>query len=970
MKKHFLLLLMALMSMAGYALDISNFNVTIRGTGAFEYNGAAQEPIQLIVQMSNATDPLTEGVDYEVVYYAANGTTEIEIDDIVAAGNYYVAARGIGDNAGSETQKLLFEVAPKTIAVGMNAALPEYEFIYDGEEKEFEDGAITLTWGEGEGAIELEAGDNKDFTIAYESNINAGNADDAEGPKVILTGRGNYKGTLELGFTIDPKDLPANNVEGAYTFVATAPTYTGADVTDLPTITVMDGETELNMNTDFKVLWNNAEVAPKNAGNYVATIVGIGNYTGEIASPMTEGNPDWKFTVAQKALMIYVQDVEKVYDGVDASLEEAELVFNGLVDDNETNEATKALYTAAWDEGVVASKNVDSYAMVPVLVGDAPINYDVTLLNTGSYTITKRPVTVTAQDIQKTYTGAAQIVAPEELVAVVEDAEYDGDELVSESGLITGDDLDGLFEVELKEGVVIKEQANDAYAGAVQVVVDEAAAESNYEILPVAGNVVVGAKELILIAGTFTKEYGYSIDFTKDFTVVNNASMKAADFATTPTFKVTDATGTEYAAGSVLEIGTYTVEITNPEAIVPAGSNYEFTNDADHLFTGELTITQKTLNIEINTVNLNIGDGYEELNRYASTKPYEKVGDDVIDFSYAFTERVSLSEGENPVIQAEQEIDEESGLILNAVTGVVADSYAEGDATHENPLNDNWKYIFNFTMGGIKLGAAQTLYLDPTDAQLAQKIADAAASEEEYAVSFDHLEMNIGEWYAMVLPFDIDPKEMVAAADRYVIFNELNKAGTTDQNFKFTLKFEPIPAGTPFLVKFAANADDAEDAVVDWSEFDFGEEATFEIKDGIEATVTDFVTFDGTYTAFSMQNNKNGENEADLQDRVWWLCDTGYNGKNTWLKPTNKPHTVAPMEAYLIAADGWTTYAPSFTVEDFDGQTTAIKSLSADKINNLNVVADGWYTVGGMKLQGAPTQKGVYINNGKKVVVK
>lgn len=392
------------MSTAGYALDISNFNVKIQGTGAFEFNGAAQAPISLVVQMSNATVPLTEGEDYEVVYYAANGTTQIEIDDIVNAGNYYVAARGIGDNAGSETQKLLFEVTPKNIA-GMAAALPEeYEFIYDGEEKEFEDGDITLTWGEGEEAIELEAGDNKDFTIAYESNTNAGNAGDAEGPKVILTGRGNYKGTLELGFTIDPKDLPANNVEGAYTFVATAPTYTGADVTDLPTITVMDGETELNMNTDFKVLWNNEDVAPKNAGNYVATIVGIGNYAGEIESPVTEGNSDWKFTVAQKALMIYVQDVEKVYDGVDASLEEAELVFNGLVDDNEANEATKALYTAAWDEGVVASKNVGSYAMVPVLDGeDAPINYDVTLLNTGSYTITKRPVTVTAQDIQKTW---------------------------------------------------------------------------------------------------------------------------------------------------------------------------------------------------------------------------------------------------------------------------------------------------------------------------------------------------------------------------------------------------------------------------------------------------------------------------------------------------------------------------------------------------------------------------------------
>ena len=29
-----------------------------------------------------------------------------------------------------------------------------------------------------------------------------------------------------------------------------------------------------------------------------------------------------------------------------------------------------------------------------------------------------------------------------------------------------------------------------------------------------------------------------------------------------------------------------------------------------------------------------------------------------------------------------------------------------------------------------------------------------------------------------------------------------------------------------------------------------------------------------------------------------------------------------------------------------------------------------WYTLDGMKLQAAPTKKGVYIMNGKKVVVK
>jgi hypothetical protein len=75
------------------------------------------------------------------------------------------------------------------------------------------------------------------------------------------------------------------------------------------------------------------------------------------------------------------------------------------------------------------------------------------------------------------------------------------------------------------------------------------------------------------------------------------------------------------------------------------------------------------------------------------------------------------------------------------------------------------------------------------------------------------------------------------------------------------------------------------------------------------------------------------------------------------------------MEAYLTAeGKTWTSYAPNITVEDFDGQTTAIKSLSADEIHGLNV--KGMYNLNGMKMNNVPTQKGVYIVNGKKVVIK
>ena len=39
-------------------------------------------------------------------------------------------------------------------------------------------------------------------------------------------------------------------------------------------------------------------------------------------------------------------------------------------------------------------------------------------------------------------------------------------------------------------------------------------------------------------------------------------------------------------------------------------------------------------------------------------------------------------------------------------------------------------------------------------------------------------------------------------------------------------------------------------------------------------------------------------------------------------------------------------------------------------VNDNDNVNDGWYTIDGRKLQGKPTQKGVYIMNGRKVVIK
>ena len=52
-----------------------------------------------------------------------------------------------------------------------------------------------------------------------------------------------------------------------------------------------------------------------------------------------------------------------------------------------------------------------------------------------------------------------------------------------------------------------------------------------------------------------------------------------------------------------------------------------------------------------------------------------------------------------------------------------------------------------------------------------------------------------------------------------------------------------------------------------------------------------------------------------------------------------------------------------------NGETTAIGTLDT-KTGEVTFDSEAWYTLGGVRLSGKPSKKGLYINNGKKVIVK
>ena len=133
----------------------------------------------------------------------------------------------------------------------------------------------------------------KDYTVSYSNNTNAGKA------TVTITGKGNYTGNATPAeFTINPA-----SIEGALVADIDDMAYTGSALK--PEVTVTLEDTALVKDTDFKVDYNNNI----NAGTATVTITGTGNYTGEL--PVAE------FTINPASIKDaeVTEIVDKIYNG-------------------------------------------------------------------------------------------------------------------------------------------------------------------------------------------------------------------------------------------------------------------------------------------------------------------------------------------------------------------------------------------------------------------------------------------------------------------------------------------------------------------------------------------------------------------------------------------------------------------------------------------------------------------------------
>ena len=207
-------------------------------------------------------------------------------------------------------------------------------------------------------------------------------------------------------------------------------------------------------------------------------------------------------------------------------------------------------------------------------------------------------------------------------------------------------------------------------------------------------------------------------------------------------------------------------------------------------------------------------------------------------------------------------------------------------------------------------------------------------------------------WHSMALPFATTAKA-ISTAFGYAVVNIPNEANATPGVISFKLTVGDVPANHLFLVKLADRKN-------------FGEEDAIEFKDvkivynpneAGEIKVKD----EGDNYFYAVYEEK----ELPKDPTLFVAARPGSTGGGFWDAKANNI-TVYPLNGYIESGDK-SAAATRFFVEEADGSTTAINAITGETISNS---AEGWYSIDGMKLNAQPTQKGVYINNGKKVVIK
>ena len=934
MKKHFLLLLMAFMSLTGYAvnLDATKFKAPNIPYGSNALPG-------VVVEDREYAETATYTIDYDHFYTSATGTGEIAVRSgetnnlmTTAPGEYFIKVSGTGTYMGSYVY-VSFLIYPSIITIDFT----------DGQSKTYgeddPEGGFTYSLALNGEAVATDAAKAAlvEASGLWVSREKVGTTEGEKAGTYAYTfgTEDEYYQIARLGtdaenkFTINPK-----NIAGTFAISLAEGTWTYNGANQNPDITVKDGENVIDANQfAFAYSYSKDNVedyyavdAHANAGFYkvTASTPEGSNYSlaGAEAADLVAG----PFQIGQAPLNIYVNSFEKEYDGNVDDLSTATIAYSGLqgADAESANPFDNggAAFVAEYKTAGDANKNFGPHTLkaknVAAKTNAKLANYNYNLLETGKLTVTAKAITVKPTDDEKAFG--------------TDDPEF----ALTVTGAVADDvaTIQGAYDITRDAGEELGTYTMTATQKAELADATKTLLK-NYTITPETGTFTINGGTLYVYPKSESIIYGKP---TPTFTVVaTTAGGTEVELTTAPTVKFKDAA---YAEAAPTNAGTY-VLIVDGDIVA---ENYANIVKLD----GQYTINQKPLTPVIETQTLQEGDaldqtkvtftGLVEGDEIDYQLVFNGLGDDVIEYDD----------------EAKVWVIKERAANATYATGI---KIARPDEIGEGYANAN--YDIDWT-------ATAKLVIGEGSEVVGGVEINGKAGIEEYQGETQNVEINLGvrtrsipattahtwakeTWNTMVLPFDVTVAELSEQLG-YAIVNRVDADKTSEGNVVFKLEMQSIPANEPFCVKTAG-------AIADNTKLKFRNKLIVAGDPSVAAGQG--YKFVGAYEELTIDKTKSLFYFLRGDNAKW--AHIGASSENTW--------KVVPFDAYVDQSGSASARELTFTFQELDGSYTAIRSIEANT-NDIESAKTGLYTIGGMKLQGAPTQKGVYIKDGKKIVIK
>ena len=306
-----------------------------------------------------------------------------------------------------------------------------------------------------------------------------------------------------------------------------------------------------------------------------------------------------------------------------------------------------------------------------------------------------------------------------------------------------------------------------------------------------------------------------------------------------------------------------------------------------------------------------------------------------------------------------------SDAAANAITGNVVMVFTDGlkgKGSKQNfTLNgrDGHKLVI---VGTGEVGiVVNTWIYDMTLADNADNSTEIANHKDETVnvTLADRTLYKDGKWNTLCLPFALSAEEIAAHTDfSGATLMELDTDGkngfdTTDGTLWLTFKSATaIAAGVPYLVKWDAAGDDFTSPVFS--------DVTIDATASTTATGTftglEEVQMVGCYSPVPVEANDKS---------ILFLGDANtlyYSSIDRDIRSCRAYFSVPYIKGNAGAK------ARAFRLDFGEGEQTGIITVHGEGFTVNG--ADAWYTLDGRKLDAKPTTKGLYINGGKKVVIK